>query len=419
MGVLIAVAAMLFLIALVLGEMRQGGSATRDAAPERSIGAADATVERGKYLADAGNCSSCHTRPGGALFSGGLPFATPFGTLYSSNITPDNQTGIGRWVVGDLRRAMHGGVAADGHRLYPAFPYASFTKVSDEDVAAIYAYLRTLAPVHYSPPANAFLFSQRWGMIFWNALFFRPGRFESDPARSPEWNRGAYLVEGLGHCGACHSPRNVFLAEETDKPYAGGSFEDNVSADKIRRWSSANLTSAKTGLAAWSVEDLAKYLKTGVCRRAGSFGPMNEVIVNSLRNLSNEDVHAIAVYLKGLPSRESADTAAAVDGTKVGAAIYQERCEKCHLSSGRGGMFNGPPLAGSAVVQDEDPASLINVILYGPESPKEISFGLWETMKPYGEVLDDADLAAVSNYVRRSWGNRGRTISPSEVAQQR
>jgi mono/diheme cytochrome c family protein len=373
---------------------------------------------RGEYLTTAANCSSCHTRPGGPKFAGGVPFVTTFGTIYSSNITPDFDTGIGRWTSTDLRRAMHEGIAADGHKLFPAFPYPQFTKVTDADVDAIYAYLRSVRPVRYSPPTNDFLFGERWAMNMWNAFFFTPGRFAADATKSSDWNRGAYLVQGLGHCGACHSPRNRFMAEVESDQFSGGNFQDRVAAQKIRRWSAVNLTSAKSGLANWSSDNLSKYLQTGVSARAGTFGPMNEVVSNSLRYLSAADVAAMATYLKSLPERESSTNESLMD-SHAGGARYKEHCEQCHLASGRGGIFNGPPLAGSAVAQTEDPASLINIVLYGAETPPEVSLGAWETMKPYADVLTDADIAAICNYVRASWGNRGRIVTTSDVAAQR
>jgi mono/diheme cytochrome c family protein len=376
-------------------------------------------IARGEYLAAAGNCVSCHSRSGGAPFSGGRPFTTAFGTIYSSNITPDVETGIGKWTMTDLRRAMFEGIAAGGYRLFPAFPYTSFTKVSPQDVDAIYAYLRTLTPVRYSPPANGIVFRQRWGLSLWNALFFNAGRFEPDSKQSAEWNRGAYLVEGLGHCGACHSPRNAFMAEISSEAYAGGQLQAAVTAGVTRRWSGVNLTTAKTGLAAWSLRQLEQYLKSGFSTRAGAFGPMNEVIVNSLRNLRDEDIHAIASYLKSLPPKGTSHANVAADAARTGAAIYKEHCEECHLVSGRGGMLSGPPLAGSAVVQADDPASLINTILYGPEAPKEISFGFWETMKFYNDVLTDADIASICNFVRSSWGNAAPAVTARDAAGQR
>jgi mono/diheme cytochrome c family protein len=388
-------------------------SPTEDASPM------DRSIAQGKYLTDVGNCFSCHTQPGAAPFSGGVRFKSPFGVIYSSNITPDRDTGIGSWSAEDLRGAMHEGVAAGGHRLFPAFPYTSFTKATDTDVRAIYAYLRTVKPVRYSPPANGFLFTQRWTLTVWNSLFFEEGRFSPSAAQSAEWNRGAYLVEGLGHCGACHTPRNALMAEAADKALEGGVLEERVAPGKFRRWSAINLTSAKTGLVSWSVDALAKYLQTGYSARAGTFGPMNEVIANGLMKLTPQDARAMAVYLKSLPGREYSGERVSPDQIKAGEPIYKKRCEKCHLASGRGGIFTGPPVAGSAVVQSDDPASLINIILYGAEAAEDVALGGWETMKPYGDVLDDAQVAAVSNYVRGSWGNRARPVGPTEVAQQR
>lgn len=381
--------------------------------------AAEALSARGKYLTDAGNCITCHTAPGGALFAGGLAFTTPLGTIYSSNITPDNETGIGQWTAADLRRAMHEGIGRGGYHLFPAFPYTSFTRVTDADIDAIYAYLRTVPPVHHTPPANSPLFRLRWGMSVWNWLFFKPGRFQPDPKQSAEWNRGAYLVNGLGHCDACHTPRNLFLAEVASRSYAGGSLTDRVIDDQMRRWSAVNLTSAHSGLAAWSVDNLTRYLRNGFSPRAGTFGPMNEVIVNSLHNLTSDDIHAMATYLKSLPARDEASATVAADSASRGAGIYKDRCEECHGSSGRGGLFNGPPLEASAVVQDADPATLINVLLYGPTLPKGVSFGAWETMKPYRDVLNDNEIAAVADYIRSSWDNRAPPVTASEVAKQR
>jgi mono/diheme cytochrome c family protein len=379
----------------------------------------DAAATRGRYLADAGNCVSCHTQPGAVPFTGGVRFETPIGTLYSSNITPDPATGIGAWKAVDLRRAMREGIAAGGYRLFPAFPYTSFTKMTDADIDAIYAYLHTLKAVRYTPPGSSFVFAQRWAMAPWNALFFAEARFSPDAAQSAEWNRGAYLVQGVGHCSACHTPRNLFMAEIAGKAYAGGLLQDQVTQSKIRRWSAVNLTTAKNGLGAWSVDDLAKYLRTGFSARGGTFGPMNEVIVNSLKKLTAEDVRAMAVYLKSLPGQGYRGDGVTPQQAGAGETIYKDRCEKCHSASGRGGMFSGPPLAGSAVVQAEDPASLVNIIIYGPETPKEVAFGAWETMQPYAAVLDDSQVAAVSNYVRGSWGNRAAAVKAADVAQQR
>lgn len=385
-----------------------------------ALSATTSSVTRGRYLVDAGNCVSCHTRERGLPFAGGVAFKTPFGTLYSTNITSDKKTGIGDWTREDLRRAMHDGVAPGGRRLYPAFPYPSYTKVSDEDVDAIHAYLKTIVAVRYTPPNNGLLFSQRWAMRIWNALFFEPGRFVPNEKMPPEWNRGAYLVEGLAHCGACHTPRNLWMAEITTKAHHGALVPDHSSSEQERSWFAVNLTSATNGLAAWSEPELAKYLHTGVSRRAGTFGPMNDVIVNSLKKLDSDDISAMAKYIKSLPvGGQYVGPGVPAAKAAVGSAIYAQRCEKCHGDSGRGGLFSGPPLAGSAIVQSEDPASLLRMILQGPETPAEVSLGQWETMPSYSDVLSDDELVAVSNYVRGSWINRARSVNRAEAARQR
>lgn len=384
-----------------------------------AVNAADALIERGRYVALAGNCASCHTRPGGAPYAGGVAFEAPVGTIYSSNITSSTEHGIGSWTAQDLRRALHEGIAAKGYRLFPAFPYTSFTRMSDEDVDALYAYLRTVAADEYQPPDNDFLFKQRWAMALWNALFFKPARFEPDPQQTPEWNRGAYLVEALGHCGACHTPRNLFLAEQPAKAYQGGSVREYVTADKVRDWAAVNLTASAAGLKAWSVNDLTKYLHTGFSPRGGAWGPMNEVVANSTSRLTLEDARAMATYIKSLPEGGAATVPVTAEQAALGKAIYTERCEKCHGASGRGGMFSGPPLAGSAIVQSADPDSLINAVLYGATPAEGMKLGAWETMKPLADVLSDADIANVANYVRGSWGNSAPAVDAARVAKQR
>lgn len=376
-------------------------------------------IERGRYLVAAGNCVSCHTRAGGQPFAGGVAFDTPLGTIYSTNITTDRDSGIGQWSLHDFERAMHEGIRRDGSRLFPAFPYTSFTKVTDADIADIYAYLRTLKPVRYTPPSNGWAFSMRWQLAVWNKLFFQPGRFVENPSQSVEWNRGAYLVTGLGHCSACHTPRGVLLAELQDRLYTGGVIRDTVAPGRQREWFAVNLTSAKQGLAAWSVTELTKYLHSGVSPRAGTFGPMNEVIVNSLKQLSADDVHAMAVYVKSLSGADYSGESVTSAEAAQGAGIYKDRCEKCHGSSGRGGFFGGPALVGNPVVQGDNPASLINVIIYGPTRAKEISYGAWETMNAYGDLLDDDQVAAICNYLRGSWGNRAAAVTAKDVHAQR
>jgi len=413
------IALLVIVVALSVRRGEHPGSPANSATNHADAGD-PAKVERGRYLTVAANCASCHTRPGGAPFSGGVAFKTAFGTLYSSNITADPVHGIGTWAADDLKRALHVGVAAKGYRLFPAFPYPSFTKLTDEDTAAIYAYLRTVAADAYDPPSNSFLFTQRWAMAIWNGLFFQAGRFTPDTSQSAEWNRGAYLVDALGHCGACHSPRNAFMAEIAAKAFQGGSIREHVDSEKVREWSAVNLTPSSAGLKEWSAADLTKYLHTGASLRAGSFGPMNEVILNSTSQLVTEDVQAMATYIKSLPAGgNAAAKPVAAEAVKAGETIYHDRCAKCHGDSGRGGMFMGPPLFASAVVRAANPSSLLNAILYGANPPAGVSLGAWETMKPYTDVLSDTDIAAVASYVRGMWGNQASRVDAAAVARQR
>jgi mono/diheme cytochrome c family protein len=376
-------------------------------------------VALGRYLATAANCESCHTASNGAPFAGGVAFSTPFGIIYSTNITQDVEAGIGNWTLEDFQTAMRKGTAPQGRRLFPAFPYPSFAKITDSDIQALYSFLRTVKPETARPPSNGILFSQRWAMVIWNWMFLKQGPLQHDAGRTNEWNRGAYLVEGLGHCGACHSPRNAMMAESEALKLSGGIIDDEVATGKIRRWSAVNLTPGRDGLAAWSTGDIEAYLKRGYSARAGTFGPMNKVIQNSTGKLSADDLHAIAVYLKGLSAISSQGIAVRDEEVNAGAHLYKKYCEECHGGSGRGGIFAGPPLAGSAVVQSDDPSSLINIILYGPNIPNNVKMGGWQSMKPYHEILDDADTAAIANFVRGSWGNRARSVSAGQVARQR
>lgn len=391
-----------------------------DAAPP-----VDPIIKKGEYLARIGNCISCHTRHGGEPFAGGLGFHTPYaflGQIHSTNITPDPETGIGTWTEAQFIRSMHSGVAANGARLFPAFPYTSFTLVSEDDLKAIYAYLKTIPPVKYTPPSNGFAFAMRWPMMFWNALFFKEGRYQPDTSKSESWNRGAYLVEGLGHCSACHTPRNLLLAERTDAKYTGGTQPDLVEEGKVRTWAAVNLTQASTGLGAWNADQIAKYLRLGHSQKAGIFGPMNEVVVNSLQYLTEDDAKAMAEYIKSLPAAGEGVAYELTEAEKkAGQELYKTHCDECHASSGRGGFMKAPPVSGSAIAQAPSPASLINVIIYGAQvgkgSPQP--FGAWEDMKALGKKMTDEEIATVATFVRNSFGNKGTPVTAADVAKQR
>jgi mono/diheme cytochrome c family protein len=367
---------------------------------------------------------TCHTRPGGEPFAGGVPFHTDFGTIYSTNITSDPKAGIGAWTEADFTRAMRQGVAADGTHLYPAFPYPSFANITDADMAALYAYVKTVAPSSYAPPDNemGFPFNQRALMSIWNTLFMKTTVFTPKADQSAEWNRGAYLVEGLAHCGACHTPRNFLGAEVADQALSGGVLMDEVSDGSVRRWSAVNLTSAQSGLKAWSVDDILGYLKTGHSSRGATNGPMNEVTFNSTMKLSAEDVRAMAVYLKSLPPIERA-RASTPDAQlmRTGETLYTIHCGTCHLPTGLGakpGSELGPPLVGSAIAQSPDPSSMINLIIHGGDLPAPFPPNSWHNMKAFGNILDDDDIAAVATYVRMSWGNVGGPVTEADVAKQ-
>ena len=426
------------LFAIVLGAAR-----AQDQSPPAAPGGQDAAlVEQGRYLATAGDCVGCHTRPDGEPFSGGLALKTQFGTLYTPNITPDKETGIGDWSEEQLARAMHQGIADDGDHLYPVFPYTSYTKVTDADIHAIYAYLKSLQPVSYTPPKNEmkFPFGIRSLMVFWNKLFFKEGRFEPNTAQSAEWNRGAYLVAGLGHCGECHTPRNALGGPRASLAMTGGTYLDEIKdavedqaivpeQGLVRPWSAVNLTASPTGLDAWSLEEIQEYLKTGHNKRAGAFGPMAEVVNNSTKHLTDEDLRAMAVYLKSLPPQtQLSGQKIADDRVKAGEIVYTTRCGDCHLPTGLG-IAPGPavdptkvspPLVGNPIVQAPDPATLINVILYGAHETKQ-GEGSWPKMPGFqNEVgIDDEQIAALCDYLRAAWGNQGDPVSPSAVAKQR
>jgi mono/diheme cytochrome c family protein len=383
-------------------------------------------VDRGHYLALAGNCASCHTRAGGAPFAGGVEFQTPYGVIYSTNVTQDPEDGIGKWTLAQFARALRQGIRADGANLYPAFPYTEFTRVSDDDVAALYAYFKTIAPVHAVPPADQlhFPYNQRWALGIWNRLYLKPGPFKPDPKQSQQWNRGAYLVQGLGHCGECHTPRGFLSSQNSAEALSGAVYRDNVNGRWLN-WSSVNLTSAADGLGSWSAQDIADYLKYGYALKAGVFGAMNEVIGGSTRFLTDADAQAIAVYLKSLPPIQRPSGAPlSADQMDNGQILYSVNCATCHLPTGLGSADTGPPMAGSPIVQAANPQSLINITLYGGMVPQiapstRWAARTWQTMNPSGDKLSDADVATLLSYIRASFGNHSGAVTAAQVAAQR
>jgi mono/diheme cytochrome c family protein len=381
-------------------------------------------TSRGQYLVTAGNCASCHTVRGGGFMAGGVAFETPFGTLYSTNISSDPETGIGAWSDRDFLNSMRYGVRPNGEHLYPAFPYTAFTKTADEDIAAMYAYLQSIPPVQQSTPENelSFPFNERALLPFWKFLYLDAGEFEPDSNESEQHNRGAYLVEALGHCSACHSPRNFLGAEKTSVAMSGGEYLDRVERGNYRPWSAPNLTGTERGLALWSHQDVAEYLKTARNGFIESFGPMNEVIMNSTRHLSEADIRSMAEYLKGLTG---VDEAISIEPDSQimgrGRTIYNLHCGTCHLPTGEGDPEMAPKLnQGSLVVQSDNPASMINAILYSPKTPGAPLLPKWRhPMEEFQYELDDEEIAAVATFIRNSWENAAGTVTAQHVARQR
>jgi len=366
-------------------------------------------VQRGKALTDAGDCIACHTNDPARPFAGGRPIETPFGIIYSANLTPDRDTGIGAWSDDDFYRAMHEGVGPDGTKLYPAFPYPYFTRMTRDDVLAVRAYLNTLAPVNNPRPANKLRWplNHRILLIGWNMLFFTPGEFKPDPDKSADWNRGAYLVQGAGHCGACHTEKNAF----------GGDKRAALQGGQLQNWFVPNITNdRKTGIGSWSEDEIVEYLKTGRNRHSGASALMAEVVADSTSRMSDKDLKAIAVYLKDVPGGgDKAPIAPDQSVMNAGQAIYIDSCAACHGSDGKGAPHMFPPLAKNANVQSEDPTTIIRAIVEGLQTVQTDARPTASAMPAYGWKLSDTQIAAVATYVRNNWGNAAPAVTPGQV----
>jgi mono/diheme cytochrome c family protein len=352
-------------------------------------------IERGAYLATAGDCMSCHTSPGGKAFAGGLYMPTPFGQISTPNITPDKLTGIGEWSDDEFYRAMHEGIGRHNEYLYPVFPFPWFTKVTRDDAMAIKAYLFSLAPQNAprKPLKLGFPFNIRKSLATWRAAFFKPETFKPDPNQSAEINRGAYLVEGLGHCGECHNHHNIFGASDWSGRLEGG---------EIEGWYAPNITSdGHQGIGSWSTDEIVTFLKSGSTPAAGvALGPMKETIDASLRHLSEQDLHAIAAYLKSVTGRETYKPAAPRTARSDGAQTYLSYCASCHQLDGTGVAGVIPSLAGNGAVKAEGPENVVRVILGGMEARHGLA-----PMPAIGVGMSDREIADVVNYVRTSWEN--------------
>lgn len=372
-------------------------------------------VEKGRYLAVVGDCTACHSVPGQAPFSGGVAIETPFGRLLGANITPDPDTGLGRWSFDDFQAVMSSGHSRGGKRLYGAMPFTAYTKVRREDNLAIWAYLQTLEPVHNPVETNQlpFPFSVRTSLIGWNWLNFTQGEFVPSADKSAQWNRGAYLVEGLGHCGTCHTPKNLIGGDDNDHFLAGAN---------LQGWIAPDLTAnSHSGIGQWSSEDIVQYLKTGANRFDIASGPMAEAVENSTQHWNDEDLLAVAVYLKDGPSTAKAPQPVAADSASMvaGKAIYADRCSACHVGNGEGIEKLFPKLAAAPLVNSEDPTSLIRVVLAGSRAGGTEAAPTAPAMPSFAWNLDDNHIADVLTYVRNTWGNAATPVTAGDVARLR
>jgi len=378
---------------------------------------------RGRELAQLGGCQSCHTARGGAPFAGGRSIPTPFGTFYSPNITPDTKAGLGSWSATDFWHALHNGYSKDGTLLYPTFPYTNYTRISRSDSDAIYAYLRTIAPAARANHRHElkFPYNHRILLAAWRRLYFRPGVYQPDAAQDAQWNRGAYLVQGLAHCSACHETRNALGGTHAKAGPSGGLVLD---------WYAPSLTSAQeAGVQSWSTTDIVTLLKTGrvstPSANAYAAGPMAEVVAESLQYAAEGDLQAMAVYLKSLPTSEAPNSTAPtkyklpVAIREAGKALYEKNCAECHGHEGEGHEPAAPPLAGNRAVTMPSAINAIRKILFGGYAPGTASNPRPFGMPPYSLALSDEEIAEVLDYVRTSWGNEAPPVFGEDVGANR
>ncbi|EKT58158.1 cytochrome c [Providencia burhodogranariea] len=393
-----------------------------------SVPPMDAHISQGKYLTEAADCSVCHTASGGKPYAGGLPFKTPFGTMYSSNITPDKEFGIGNWSAEEFIDAVKHGKRNDGENLYPSMPYTSYVKLTDDDARSIYDYLMTLPAEHHAPPANEmeFPYNQRWALTFWNILNFKDEDFTRVTEKSTEWNRGAYVADALGHCQECHTPRDISMGLKSDESYAGTSIDG---------WKAFNISpSIADGIGSWSTSEIVQYLRSGsVPGKATAAGPMAEVISHSTRYMTDTDLNALAVYLKDQPARGSDkgsdrfSQGNAVDNITLqvrgqalsdspnGATLYNANCASCHGidGAGIGKKLYYPSLFHNSTTGADDASNLVMVILNGVD--RTDAQGRHIVMPAFSNELSSDEIATLATYVTKNFGNPNAEVTADQV----
>ncbi|MBK1890450.1 cytochrome c [Undibacterium sp. 14-3-2] len=382
-------------------------------------------IRRGEYLTRAGNCFGCHTVKGGAAYAGGRILRSEYGNFVSPNITPDSVTGIGSWTFNDFWLALHFGKAKDGRLLYPAFPYPNYTQISRADAEAMFAFLKTIPAISQKNPDHElrFPYNQRRLLAFWRAIYFKPVVFAEDKTKSPEWNRGAYLVKGLGHCSACHSQRNVFGANDGVSDFSGGELA------QIQWYAPSLLHANEAHLQNWTQNEAATLLKTGVNHKSVMSGPMAEVVFDSLQYLTDADINAMTTYLQAIPVTK-ADSVSALDQAltdpdrneqtkkqmmQQGAALYRTHCMDCHGTQGEGFASVYPALKGNPGLQMNSIANPLRIILAGGFAPATQLNPRPYSMPPFGPVLSDSEVAILLSYIRNSWGNKAAFVTAAEV----
>ncbi|UCJ18479.1 cytochrome c [Pseudomonas sp. MM211] len=404
-----------------------------DASAQLSQPVIPALISQGEYLARAGDCVACHTSRGGKAFAGGLGIESPIGTIYSTNITPDKQTGIGDWTYGEFERAIRRGVGHDGSALYPAMPYPSYAKVSDADMQALYAYfMQGVQPVEQANQANdiPWPLSIRWPLAYWRTLFSPSPESAAEALKvttsdaDAQIARGAYLVQGLGHCGSCHTPRALTMQEKG----LDESAPDYLSGAELNDWAVTSLR----GMPHWSQEEIVDYLGTGRNAKASVAGEMTDVVANSTSHMSDDDLHAMAAYLKSLaadsqpatahqPQRSEATTrklTAATDLT-LGERLYLDNCGACHFVAGDGAPRVFPRLDGASVINAENPSALLHVILAGAQTPSTARAPSILPMPGFADRMDDAEVAELATFLRQGWSNDAPAVSAEQVSKVR